>query len=105
LSGSWAPAFWQVFVLMTGLWLLTDTTVLLLTERLNQDSPLDPTAVPVVMGLASVAQALAMAAAGHLSTLTGRRRLLMIWGAAAALSGPLVWWCVVHTPSIAAVTS
>src|SRR5699024_975024 len=61
VSGSWAPAFWQVFVLMTGLWLLTDTTVLLLTERLNQDSPLDPTAVPVVMGLASVAQALAMA--------------------------------------------
>ena len=105
LSGSWAPAFWQVFVLMTGLWLLTDTTVLLLTERLNQDSPLDPTAVPVVMGVASVAQALAMAAAGHLSTLTGRRRLLMIWGAAAAVAGPVLWWCAVHAPALAAAAA
>src|SRR5699024_10443420 len=105
VSGSWAPAFWQVFVLMTGLWLLTDTTVLLLTERLNQDSPLDPTAVPVVMGLAAVAQALAMAAAGHLSTLTGRRRLLVIWGAAAAVAGPVLWWCAVHAPTLAAAAA
>lgn len=102
LTGSWAPAFWQVFVLMTGLWLLTDTTVLLLTERLDQDSSLDPTAVPVVMGLASIAQALAMAAAGHLSTFTGRRRLLMIWGAAAAVAGPLLWWAAVSASTLAA---
>ena len=99
-TGAWAPAFWQVFVLMTGLWLLTDTTVLLLTERLNQDSSLDPTAVPVVMGLASIAQALAMAAAGHLSTVTGRRRLLVIWGAAAAVAGPVLWWAAVSAPTL-----
>src|SRR5699024_7411579 len=104
-AGAWAPAVWQVFVLMTGLWLLTDTTVLLLTERLNQGSPLDPTAVPVVMGLASVAQALAMAVAGHLSTLTGRRRLLVIWGAAAAVAGPVLWWCAVHAPALAAAAA
>ena len=24
IAGAWAPAFWQVFTLMTGLWLLTD---------------------------------------------------------------------------------
>jgi len=101
LTGSWAPAFWQVFVLMTGLWLLTDSTVLLLTERLSQDSSLDPTAVPLVMGLASVAQALAMAVAGHLSTFTGRRRLLMIWGAAAAVAGPVLWWAAVSASTLA----
>lgn len=101
LAGSWARAFWQVFALMTGLWLLTYSTVMLLTERLSADAPLDPIAVPVVMGIASVAQAIVMAVAGHLSTLTGRRRLLMIWGATAMVAGPMLWWCAVTAPSFA----
>ncbi|WP_313815551.1 MFS transporter [Citricoccus sp.] len=92
LTGRWAKAFWQVFLLMTGLWLLTYSTVLLLTERLTTDSALDPAAVPVVIGLASVAQAVVMAVAGHLSTFTGRRRLFVLWGLVAALAGPVVWW-------------
>lgn len=101
LTGSWARVFWQVFTLMTGLWLLTYTTVLLLTERLTTDAPLAPIAVPVVMGLASVAQAIVMALAGHLSTLTGRRRLLMVWGAAATVAGPVLWWLAVTAPTLA----
>lgn len=100
LSGSWSRVFWQVFVLMTGLWLLTYTTVLLLTERLTTDAPLAPIAVPVVMGLASVAQAVVMAVAGHLSTLVGRRRLLVLWGAAATLAGPPLWWLAVTAPTL-----
>ncbi|MGO1184288.1 MFS transporter [Micrococcaceae sp. AOP34-BR2-30] len=99
LTGQWAGAFWQVFLLMTGLWLLTDTTVLLLTERLATDSSLNPTAVPVVMGLASVAQAVVMALAGHLSTVTGRRALFPGWGAVAALIGPGLWWLTVQASS------
>lgn len=99
LAGRWAPAFWQVFLLMTGLWLLTYTTVLLLTARLASDGTLPITAVPVVMGIASVAQALVMALAGHLSTLTGRRRLFVLWGAVAALAGPLLWWAAVTAPT------
>ncbi|MDN5822194.1 MAG: MFS transporter, partial [Brachybacterium sp.] len=101
LTGSWSRAFWQVFAMMTGLWLLTYTTVLLLTERLATDAPLEPIAVPVVMGLASVAQAVAMAVAGHLSTLVGRRWLLMVWGAAAMVAGPLLWWLAVTSPTLA----
>lgn len=101
LAGRWARAFWQVFVLMTGLWLLTNTTVLLLTDRLATDSPLDPTAVPVVMGIASVAQAVVMALAGHLSTRVGRRRVFVLWGVAAGVAGPLVWWLAVHSPTLA----
>ncbi|WP_394216460.1 MFS transporter [Brachybacterium vulturis] len=101
LTGSWSRAFWQVFAMMTGLWLLTYTTVLLLTERLATDAPLEPIAVPLVMGLASVAQAVAMAVAGHLSTLVGRRRLLMVWGAAAMVAGPLLWWLAVTSPTLA----
>ena len=101
LAGRWARAFWQVFVLMTGLWLLTNTTVLLLTDRLATDSALDPTAVPVVMGIASVAQAVVMALAGHLSTRVGRRRVFVIWGVAAGIAGPVVWWLAVHSPTLA----
>lgn len=101
LTGSWARTFWQVFTMMTGLWLLTYTTVLLLPERLAADSALPAIAVPVVMGLASVAQAVVMAAAGHLSSLTGRRRLFMVWGAAAIVAGPVLWWCTVAAPTLA----
>ncbi|MEE1650772.1 MFS transporter [Brachybacterium sp. J144] len=100
--GRWAPAFWQAFVLMTGLWLLTDSTVLLLTARLATDSSLSPEAVPLAMGVAAIAQALAMAAAGHVSSLVGRRRLLVVWGAVAAVLGPVLWWAAVHAPTLAA---
>ncbi|MGD6980362.1 MULTISPECIES: MFS transporter [Citricoccus] len=101
LTGRWARAFWQVFILMTGLWLLTNSTVLLLTARLAEDSGLPATGVPVVMGIASVAQAIVMALAGHLATLTGRRRLFILWGAVAALAGPLVWWAALTSPTLA----
>src|SRR5699024_5404805 len=45
LTGRWAPTFWQVFLLMTGLWLLTNSTVLLLTERLGTDTGFSATNV------------------------------------------------------------
>ena len=101
LTGRWASAFWATFVLMTGLWLLTDSTVLLLTARLSTDSPIAPEAVPLVMGAASIAQALVMALAGHLSSLVGRRRLLVAWGAVAGLVGPVLWWAAVTAPTLA----
>lgn len=101
LTGRWASAFWAAFVLMTGLWLLTDSTVLLLTARLTTDSPIAPEAVPLVMGAASIAQALVMALAGHLSSLVGRRRLLVAWGAVAGILGPVLWWAAVTAPTLA----
>ena len=101
LTGRWASAFWAAFVLMTGLWLLTDSTVLLLTARLSTDSPIAPEAVPLVMGAASIAQALVMALAGHLSSLVGRRLLLVVWGAVAGILGPVLWWAAVTAPTLA----
>src|SRR5699024_11320803 len=95
--GRWMSAFWQVFILMSGLWLLTDSTVLLLTERLGTDTPLGATDVSVIIGVASIAQALVMTLAGHLSTITGRRALLVGWGGAAALAGPFLWRSEEHT--------
>lgn len=101
LTGRWASAFWAAFVLMTGLWLLTDSTVLLLTARLSTDSPITPEAVPLVMGAASIAQALVMVLAGHLSSLVGRRLLFVVWGAVAGLLGPVLWWAAVTAPTLA----
>ena len=99
LTGRWASTFWQVFLLMTGLWLLTNTTVLLLTGRLGSDTGLPATGVSIAIGIASIAQAVVMALAGHLSTRTGRRTLFMAWGLVAAVLGPLVWWLAVTSQS------
>jgi MFS family permease len=99
-AGRWARAFWQVFLLMSGLWLLTNTTVILLTSRLATDAGLPATQVSIAMGVASVFQALAMAVAGHLSTLAGRRRLFVIWGTVAAVLGPFLWYLAVTSPSV-----
>ena len=98
--GRWARTFWQVFVLMTGLWLLTNTTVLLLTGRLATDTGLPATGVSLAIGIASIAQAIVMAIAGHLSTSIGRRRVFLVWGACAATLGPLLWWLAVTSQSV-----
>ena len=92
--GPWRRPFWQAFTLMSGLWLLTSATVLVLTARLASDAGLPTRTVGLVMGVASLAQAAAMAGAGHLSTLVGRRRLLIAWGLVAATAAPWVWRAV-----------
>ncbi len=92
LTGRYAPMFWQVFCLMSGLWFWTAGTVLILPSRLVADVRLTATEASTVMGIASVAQALAMAVAGHLSTVVGRRRLFVAWGAAGLVLGPALWW-------------
>ncbi|WP_072041951.1 MFS transporter [Nigerium massiliense] len=92
--GRYAGQFWQVFALMSGLWLLTNMTVIVLTGRLATDAGLGSGGAALAMGIASVAQAIAMAFAGHWSTRTGRRRLFVGWGLLAALGGPLVWWWI-----------
>lgn len=91
LVGRYAPRFWQVFTLMTGLWFMTVATVLVLPSRLASDGGLDATGVSIAMGVASVAQAIMMAIAGHLSTLAGRRALFVGWGLLGMVAGPFVW--------------
>jgi len=66
-------------------------TVLILTARLVSDVGLSAGTVGLVMGVASLAQAGAMAGAGHLSTTVGRRRLLIVWGLVAAPIAPRGW--------------
>ncbi|MGL5866633.1 MAG: MFS transporter [Dermatophilaceae bacterium] len=91
LSGPQAAPFWQVFGLMSGLWLMTNMVVIVLAGRLASDLGLDGGQVAVVMGAATIIQAVVMAGTGHLSSLLGRRRFFTIWGVLAATAGPLLW--------------
>lgn len=91
LGGRYAGAFWQMFGLMTGLWLMTNMVVILVTGRLETDLGLTGGRVAIVMGIASVAQALVMSGTGHLSSLLGRRRFFVAQGLTAAVVGPLLW--------------
>lgn len=65
--------------------------MLILTTSLSTDAGLPAARVSLAMGAASVAQALSMTPAGHLSTRTGRRALLVGWGIVAAVLGPVLW--------------
>ncbi|WP_022908932.1 MFS transporter [Aestuariimicrobium kwangyangense] len=99
LSGRWARSFWQVFSLMTGLWLMTNMAVILMAQRLSTDGHLDSTGVALIMGAAAVVQALVMVASGHLSTVLGRRRLLVLWAAVALVASPPLWLWVTSASS------
>lgn len=91
LGGRYAGAFWQLFGMMSGLWLMTNMVVILLTGRLTSDLGLDTGQVALVMGVASVAQAVVMSLTGQLSSRTGRRRFFVGWGVLAAVTAPLLW--------------
>lgn len=98
MFGRYRGPFWQMFGLMTGLWFMTQMTVVALPGRLATDVGLTATQVSVVAGAAGVAQALVMAGTGHLSTLLGRRRFFVVWGVLAAVGGSAVWlWLMTAT--------
>lgn len=101
LIGRYRGAFWQMFGLMSGLWLMTQMTVIVLTARLVSDAKFSNTQASIAMGLASVGQAIMMTLAGHLSTLLGRRRLLVGWGLLALVAGPALWWFTLHQHALA----
>lgn len=90
LVGGYRSAFWQMFGLMTGLWFMTQMTVIALPPRLVTDVGLDAGSVTWVMAAAAVGQALVMSVTGHLSTLLGRRRFFIAWGLLALVAGPLL---------------
>ncbi|KGN31629.1 MFS transporter [Knoellia sinensis KCTC 19936] len=91
LGGAYAGVFWQMFGLMTGLWLMTNMVVIVMAGRLATDLELSGSEVAVVVGVASVTQAVVMAMTGHLSSLVGRRRFFVGWGVFAAVVAPLLW--------------
>ena len=103
LGGAFAGAFWQIFGLMSGLWLMTNMVVIHATGRLSADPRFDGGEVALVMGIAAVAQALVMSLTGHLSTVLGRRRFFVGWGLGAAVVAPVLWVATMATQAVPAV--
>lgn len=102
--GPWARSFWQLFCLMSGLWLMTQVVVLLLGARLVSDAHLSAGRASLVMGAASLAQAVVMATTGHLSTLVGRRAYFCGAAAIALVGGPAAWlWLMTGRHGVAAL--
>ncbi|NWN87375.1 MAG: MFS transporter [Micrococcaceae bacterium] len=100
LTGAYAQRFWAAFIMMTGLWLLTQVTVLILPSQLIGAGVLEDHAA-IVMGIASVFQAVAMVVAGACADVLGRRRLLVIWGVIALVCGPLLYSAIISGPGTA----
>lgn len=91
MFGPHARHFWRLFVLMSGLWFLTQMTVIVLAGRVGPTTGVGVSAAATIMGLAAVGQAVVMALTGELSTRIGRRRFLVSWGILAAVAAPAVW--------------
>lgn len=89
LVGPFRRQLWQVFVLMTGLWLFTQMAIPVLTGMLREAPGIGPAAVPLIMLIATLASAVAMLASGVLSQRMGRRRFFVAFGAVAIIAAPL----------------
>lgn len=92
-----------VFVLMSGLWMMTDMAVAVLTSALGIDAGLSAQAVSATMFSATALSALAMLALGHASTFIGRRRFFLGFGALAFICAPSVYLMLFRVQSLPAV--
>ncbi|MBH0117587.1 MFS transporter [Salinibacterium sp. NG253] len=107
LVGRHRRALWQVFIMMSGLWLLTNMAIPVLAGQLGSGAgalgatgTLDGRTLSFAMMIGTAASALTMAACGHLSTFTGRRRFFMGFGMLTAVAGPLAFLAVFAAPSL-----
>lgn len=87
-------ALLQVFVLMSGLWLMMNMAIPTLTAELKAAAAMSPQSISFAMLVATAASAVTMLAAGHLSTLVGRRAFFIGFGMLAAVLAPLVFLAV-----------
>jgi hypothetical protein len=91
LIGVHRRALWQVFTLMSGLWLFTYMAIPTLTSELALQGRMDAEAVSFTLMCAAAASAVFMAGCGHLSTFTGRRTFFMGFGVLGAVLAPLTF--------------
>ena len=91
LIGEHRRALWQVFTLMSGLWLFTYMAIPTLTSELALQGRMDAEAVSFTLMCAAAASAVVMAGCGHLSSFTGRRAFFMGFGVLGAVLAPLTF--------------
>ncbi|WP_341940638.1 MFS transporter [Microbacterium sp. LWH10-1.2] len=103
LIGPFRRQLWQVFVLMTGLWLFTQMAIPVLTGMLREAPQVGPTTVPFIMLIATLVSAAAMLSAGALSQRIGRRRFFVVFSAGALVAAPLAFAWALTSQGVAAV--
>ena len=104
-AGALARRFWRLFLLMTGLWLLTQVVVIQLTGRLAGELGMDAATVAVVVVTAALAQAGAMALAGAVSDRVGRRPVFVAFAASALVLAPPLWFVAVSDAPLGLVVA
>ncbi|MCU1631566.1 MAG: transporter [Micrococcaceae bacterium] len=103
LIGGQRRTLWQVFVLMSGLWLFTYMAIPTLTSELALEGLLDAKTISFTMMCATATSAVFMAACGHLSTFTGRRLFFIGFGILGAILAPLAFLGVFTSDSTTGV--
>lgn len=103
LIGEHRRVLWQVFILMSGLWLFTNMAIPTLTSQLTLDASLDDRFISFTMMCGTAASAFTMAGCGHLSTFTGRRTFFVGFGLVGAVCAPVTFLAIfsgVSAPSL-----
>lgn len=103
LVGPFRRQLWQVFVLMTGLWLFTQMAIPVLTGMLREAPQVGPTTVPFIMLIATLVSAATMLVSGAISQRIGRRRFFVIFGALAIVAAPLAFGLALTSQGAGAV--
>lgn len=101
LAGQSGRALAGLFVLMSGLWLFTDTVVAVLPGQLKSSGRLGDQSVSLIFLCATLASAVAMVALGRLSTRIGRRRFFVGFGVLSAVAAPVVFVPILPTAGTA----
>jgi len=94
LVGEHRRALWQVFVLMSGLWLFTNMAIPVLARALETDANLNTPTISFTMMCGTAASAFAMVACGHLSSYVGRRKFFIGFGLVSAILAPITFLAI-----------
>ncbi len=85
----------QVFVLMTGFWLVVDVVAAVTPGLLKTVVGLKPVEVTVALMIGNAVAAASYVGAGALSDRIGRRTFLVLWGAVITLGGSATYYALI----------
>jgi MFS family permease len=96
-SGRNAIDLLQIFVLMTGFWLVVYMVAAVMPGLLKSSVGLRPLEVTIVLMIGNVAAAAAYVAAGAISDRIGRRTFLMLWGVLIVFVASCLYYTIVES--------
>lgn len=103
LFGTNRKSFWQVFTLMSGMWIFTYMSIAVLTGQLKAEALLNYQDVSLTMMFATAASAVAMAACGHISTFSGRRKFFISFGMCSTFLAPFIYSHIFQQKTLSSV--